>query len=153
MTQVFIRRNFGYAIQQHFTFACFYYWPAGFAGLVSFFFLKQRLNLKVKQKLTLYNVSSFSTGVFGAGKSFLLAVVVLYLVELFKVSDSLNHQWWDEFSIFFPFKSFPDVFNAHSFSLTSIRAAYGTYYSRSFRKGTPSGGKIVSVAGAGRSRE
>jgi len=29
-------------------------------------------------------------GVFGAGKSFLLAVVVLYLVELFKASDALN---------------------------------------------------------------
>ncbi|KAL9961786.1 hypothetical protein ACROYT_G030806 [Oculina patagonica] len=31
-------------------------------------------------------------GVFGAGKSFLLAVVVLYLVELFKASDALNQQ-------------------------------------------------------------
>ncbi|RMX43744.1 hypothetical protein pdam_00023690 [Pocillopora damicornis] len=31
-------------------------------------------------------------GVFGAGKSFLLAVVVLYLVELFKANDSFNQQ-------------------------------------------------------------
>lgn len=37
-------------------------------------------------------------GVFGAGKSFLLAVVVLYLVELFKANDALNQQWWDWFT-------------------------------------------------------
>ena len=41
-----------------------------------------------------------STGAFGAGKSYLLAVIVLYLVELFRVSESLNHQRWVEFQLF-----------------------------------------------------
>ena len=37
-------------------------------------------------------------GVFGAGKSFLLAVVIIYLVELFKASDALNQHRWDQFN-------------------------------------------------------
>ena len=39
-------------------------------------------------------------GVFGAGKSFLLAVVIIYLVELFKASDALNQHRWDQFIYF-----------------------------------------------------
>ena len=48
-------------------------------------------SLKVYNSFSILFFFSF-IGVFGAGKSFLLAVVVLYLVELFKASDALNQQ-------------------------------------------------------------
>ena len=54
-------------------------------------FTVEKFPLSISPKLS-YFYFFLPLGVFGAGKSFLLAVAVLYLVELFKVSDSLNNQ-------------------------------------------------------------
>ena len=56
---------------------------------------KAAINLNMKAKLVKqysYNSLCSFLGVFGAGKSYLLAVIVLYLVELFIVSESLNQE-------------------------------------------------------------
>ena len=49
------------------------------------------LLFKFKQIDTI-KLKIFVLGVFGAGKSFLLSVIVLFLIEVFQINDSLSPQ-------------------------------------------------------------